>query len=165
MQVLMAVTHKLEEAVMTIWSTMLGMEAVPAHINSADMKRLNSGLLTGCVQITGAWRGAVLVNCYVSLARKLTATMFGMSEHEVTSKDIDDALGELTNMIGGSFKAYLPEPSTLSLPVVIEGQDYFFQVLNSNQVAKIAFTCNGKPFHVTVQEDASRPAGNRVRIV
>ena len=122
MQVLMAMKHKLEEAVMTIWSTMLGMEAVPTHVNSSDMKRLNSGLLTGCVQITGAWRGAVLVNCYVSLARKLTASMFGMSEHEVTSTDINDALGELTNMIGGSFKAYLPEPSTLSLPAVIEGK-------------------------------------------
>ncbi|MGO9599755.1 MAG: chemotaxis protein CheX [Isosphaeraceae bacterium] len=165
MAVLMAVTNKLEEAVLTIWTTMLGMEAVPAQLNTNDMKRLNSGLLTGCVQITGAWRGAVLVNCYVSLARKLAASMFGMSEHEVTSQDINDALGEITNMIGGSFKAFLPESSTLSLPVVIEGQDYFFQVLTSNQVAKLAFTCNGKPFHVTIQEDASRTAGNRVKIV
>ena len=136
MAVLMAVTNQLEEAVLTIWTTMVGLEAIPAPFNTSDMKRLNSGLLTGCVQITGAWRGAVLVNCYVSLARKFASSMFGMSEHEVTPQDINDALGELTNMIGGSFKSFLPESSTLSLPVVIEGQDYFFQVLTSSTVSR-----------------------------
>jgi chemotaxis protein CheX len=165
MQTLMAVTNKLEEAVMTIWSTMLGMEAVPSRSSTTDMRRMNSGLLTSCVQITGAWRGAIQVNCYGSLARQFAAVMFSMSEHEVSHQDISDALGELTNMIGGSFKSYLPEPSTLSLPAVIEGQDFFLQVMNSRQLAKFSFTCNGKPFYVTVQEDSNRPSGNRIKIV
>jgi chemotaxis protein CheX len=165
MQTLMVVTDKLEEAVMTIWSTMLGMEVVPTQSSESDMQLLNSGLLTSCVQITGAWRGAVLVNCYVNLARQFAAIMFGMSEHEVTSQDIADALGELTNMIGGSFKAYLPEPSSQSLPAVIEGQEYFFQVLDSRQWAQFSFTCDGKLFHVTIQEDTSRAVGNRLKAV
>jgi chemotaxis protein CheX len=165
MQTLMPVTKKLEEAVITIWSTMLGMDAVPTQSSTGDIKRMNSGLLTSCIQITGAWRGAIEVNCYVSLARQFAATMFSMSEHEVTRQDINDALGELTNMIGGSFKAFLPEPSTLSLPAVIEGQDFFFQVMNSHPLAKFSFNCNGKCFHVTVQEDSSRPAGGRIKII
>ena len=165
MQTVMPVTKKLEEAVITIWSTMLEMDAVPTQSSMCDMTRMNSGLLTSCIQITGAWRGAIQVNCYVSLARQFAAIMFSMSEHEVTRQDINDALGELTNMIGGSFNAFLPEPSTLSLPAVIEGQDFFFQVMNTHQLAKFSFNCNGKYFQVSVQEDSSRPVNSRIKII
>ena len=36
----------------------------------------------------------------------------------VSLEDVQDALGEVANVVGGNLKALLPEGSTLSLPVV-----------------------------------------------
>ena len=44
--------------------------------------------------------------------------MFGSAPDVVTDAEVVDALGELTNMIGGNVKSLLPAPSQLSLPMV-----------------------------------------------
>ena len=47
--------------------------------------------------------------------------MFGMEPDEVSADEVADAVGELTNMVGGNIKSLLPEPSLLSLPTVSRG--------------------------------------------
>src|ERR1043166_3703714 len=54
--------------------------------------------VTGCVQITGAWEGAVTVHCSDALAKLLTAAMFMVGVDETTPEEVADALGELANM-------------------------------------------------------------------
>ena len=51
-----------------IWSGMLQIELQPM----ADSVKPSSGI-GACVQITGAWEGAVRVNCSLKLARLATA--------------------------------------------------------------------------------------------
>jgi chemotaxis protein CheX len=141
-------TTKVSEAVESVWSTMLGLQT---SMNQAMMcSKLRPSILTGCIQITGAWQGAVTVECTGGLARRVAAIMFGSDVCDITPDQINDALGELTNIIGGNIKALLPEPSHLSMPAVTEGTDYFFSVPGSKQIAKLNFSCEGKPFQVTI---------------
>ena len=141
---------KMSEAVETVWATLLGL---PATLNEAVLTgRLKSSMLTGCIQITGAWQGAVKVECSGGLARRVAAIMFGADDCEVTADQINDALGELTNIIGGNIKALLPEPSQLSMPAVTEGTDYLFSVPGSRPMAEMSFTCDGNPFQITILE-------------
>lgn len=152
MTLLMIEIDKMQEAVVTIWSTMLGLEALPGMSKTPALKRVGGSFLMSCIQITGAWQGAIRMDCSATLARRIAAIMFAMPEHDVTPDEINDALGELTNMVGGSFKSFLPEPSALSLPAVAEGSDYFFQVLSCRTLAQFSFCCEGKPFQVSVHE-------------
>src|SRR5262245_9205552 len=106
--------------------------------------------LTGCVQITGAWEGAVILHCPSPLARKAAAIMFEMDAEAASDDEVKDALGELTNMIGGNVKAQLRQPSRLSLPSVTEGADYSVTVPGSRPLTKVTFDCDGQVMSVTL---------------
>lgn len=100
--------------------------------------------LTGCVHIDGAWNGAALVQCELPLARRMTAVLFDRAERDVTLEDVRDALGELTNMVGGNVKALLPAPSRLSLPTVVEGADYAVTVPGTKPAGVVSFRTGGE---------------------
>jgi chemotaxis protein CheX len=143
--------ESISEAVERVWSTMLGLHATTNELSVVN--RLKPTMLTGCIQITGAWQGAVTLECSGGLARRVASIMFGEDVCEITADQVNDALGELTNIVGGHIKALLPEPSDLSMPAVTEGTDYFFSVPGSRQMAQMSFTCEGKPFQVTILEN------------
>jgi chemotaxis protein CheX len=129
---------------------MLGLEAKPQP--SLTSGSVRQKFVTGCIQITGAWQGAVTVECSGGLARNVAAIMFGMDACDVCQDHINDALGEITNIISGNIKALLPEPSHLSMPAVTEGTDYFFTICGSKPVSEASFSCDGRPFKITVLE-------------
>jgi chemotaxis protein CheX len=106
--------------------------------------------LTGCVSITGAWEGAVTLDCSAQLARKLAAVMMRQEPEQTSCDDIADALGELTNILGGNVKRLLPGPSRLTLPAVAEGRDYHLKVAGSQLLSEICFECEGEPMRVTL---------------
>jgi chemotaxis protein CheX len=131
-----------------IWNTVLDLRVRRGCKDSLLPRKEHT--LVGCVQITGAWEGAVALHCSAALARQAASIMFGMSLEEATSEEVQDALAELTNITGGNVKTLLPEPCMLSLPTVVEGNDYTFRVPGSVPASCIAFECEGQPFLVTL---------------
>ena len=106
--------------------------------------------LTGCVNIVGAWEGQVVLQIPVELARRAAAKMLTVQDGELVLEDIQDATGELSNMVGGNVKALLPQPSRLSLPSVVEGQDYNLRIPGAVCVSRMVFESHGSPFVVTM---------------
>lgn len=144
------VESDVRQSVETIWSSMLGLDVQPGR--PIPISHGEPDLLTGCVQITGAWQGAVTLDCSAELARQAAALMFGIEPHGVNQEQVQDAIGELTNIIGGNFKSLLPEPCHLSLPAVTEGTDYAFRVLDCRMLMRLNFICDGSPFQITVAQ-------------
>jgi hypothetical protein len=75
--------------------------------------------LSAWVEIVGPWNGAVVLTCGRSTAEELSRCL--LAEHAppvLDREDIEDALGELANVVGGNVKAVLPGPSVLGLPEV-----------------------------------------------
>ena len=140
------------QVVETVWESTLALPAVPidARSGAPDGHRTYVGL----VQITGAWDGAVAVQCDHGLARHAAMAMLGLTEADVTIEDVRDALGELVNMIGGNLKALLAEPCVLGLPVVVEGAELRMMLPGSRQVVQCAFAADHEPFTVTVLQRA-----------
>jgi chemotaxis protein CheX len=99
-----------------VWSSLLLDVAEPVPNRAGD-----DTAVTASVSIAGAWNGHVTVGCSADTARSLTARMLGVDVANIEAGDVADVVGELANMIGGSLKALLPPPSTLSLPHVITG--------------------------------------------
>ena len=136
----------IQEIVRNIWETILGWDIQPAP--ALDVPLGNRDFQTSYIQVAGAWEGTVVCIGSEVLIRQAAAVMFKMPQDAVTIELKRDALGELTNMIGGNLKALLPGPSFLCLPAVIEGSYYSVCVPSTRSVIEAGFSCQGQPFMV-----------------
>ena len=124
---------------------MLGWNIEPVSPECTDTSR---NYRTGLIQVAGACEGAVVCIMPNDLVRRVAALMFDTDPEKLTLGLLHDALGEITNMIGGNLKALLPGPSFLSLPVVIEGSDYTLCVPAAKPVVEAAFVSQDEPVAV-----------------
>ena len=128
-----------------IWGGMLQID-----LNPLPESATSAGGIGACVQITGAWEGAVRVDCSRSLAQLATARFLGLAPEEVAIEQIRDAMGELANMSAGSVKPLLPSPCQLSLPSVADGTDYNFTVPHGMVMLISAFAHDGEGMKITI---------------
>src|SRR5689334_6055216 len=110
---------ELTEITERVWASLVEAPLLPRRPGQ-PAPAPGSRTFTGCVQITGAWEGAVTVHCSEHLAKLLTAAMFMVDPGDTSAEEVADALGELANMVGGNVKALLPEPCRISLPAVAD---------------------------------------------
>lgn len=151
----MAFDEQIDETVRSIWQSVFGttLERVP---DPPD--RVGLGV-TGFVTMDGAFDGAVLVQCTHELAQSLTTAMFG-SAQTPDRADVQDAIGELANMIAGNLKPLLPGPSGIGLPVVAFGSDYDVQILRTEPVGTVSFHTGGQPILITVVQRSDVEQGD-----
>ena len=111
--------EEIHEATARLWEAMFeaSLEYLEEECESADGR-----FLTGSIQITGAWDGAVVLRASFNFARNIAQLMLGLDD--AGDEEICDAMGELTNLTSGAIQTLLPEPSELTPPSVIEGCDY-----------------------------------------
>jgi chemotaxis protein CheX len=133
-----------------VWASYLDPEGVsplvPAPIAPPSRD------VSASVSVTGAWRGHIVVSCSATASRNAAAALLGVDLADVTPADITDALGELANIIGGNVKSLLPEPSALSLPVVlINGSSGWPSVVD---LCQLDGTWLGEPVAVRVLESS-----------
>jgi chemotaxis protein CheX len=72
----------------------------------------------GNIDILGLWSGSVMLEVDRESLRRAAAAMFEANTEQVTEFQMNDALAELTNMIGGNVKCLIDKPTRLSLPSV-----------------------------------------------
>jgi hypothetical protein len=139
----------------TIWEATIG-RPIEHDYTGAIGNRPRS--LAACIQIAGAWNGAILLDCPVEVARLAASVMFNTTPDDVTVSDQQDAIAELVNMLGGNIKALLPEPCHLSLPSVVEGGDYSTRVPGTRLVNRGAFLCEGHVVSLAIVEKIQQQA-------
>lgn len=141
-----------------IWGSMLSLDLVPVWPAWLEDK---VGVV-GCVQIVGAWQGAIRLDLSPALAIKAAAAFTGAHPAEVSPDAIRDAAGELANITAGSLKILLPCPSHLSLPVTANGTDYKVRLKGGRSLLQAAFDHAGERLMVTVieREDSGETLGS-----
>jgi|SRR5579859_94311 len=144
---MVTISADIEDITRTIWATLFDL---PLELRDAGELGPESSSVTSCVQIDGAWHGALVLKCPMALAQTLTAQMFQTDELVPDLEEVRDALGELANVVGGNVKALLPAPSQISLPAVAIGSDYELSVIGTSEVASVSFSCDGHPLLVTL---------------
>ena len=105
----------LTAVVQQVWSSFLDVDLAVAP---ADTTALPAPALSAVVHISGAWEGAVRLECRPSHAAAAAALMFAIEPSDASDEASCDALGELANIVTGNVKSLLPAPSALSLPSV-----------------------------------------------
>jgi chemotaxis protein CheX len=113
-----------QKAVREVFHTMLSIDVTP-H-DPLPLPPDSEGEVVSSVGFIGKVTGAVYLYSRVSFARLLTSRMLGIPESEVDSVEmINDALGELSNMVVGSVKSHLCDRGlacTLTIPSIVRGQ-------------------------------------------
>ena len=138
---------EIQQYTQLVCSTLLGLEVQPSPLPY----EASTDTVTGSVQITGKWNGAILLSLPASLVNTLTETLFALEPGKASIEDKKDAVGELINMIGGNIKALLPEPSVLSVPLLaLEGHKLYFP--STKMVTHCPFECQGKTFALSLYE-------------
>ncbi|MDR3068458.1 MAG: chemotaxis protein CheX [Cellulomonas sp.] len=72
--------------------------------------------LVAWVDVHGPYTGRTAVTTSTETARALVRAMLG--DVSITDADLEDAFGEIANVVGGNVKALLPDQGTLGLPKV-----------------------------------------------
>jgi chemotaxis protein CheX len=106
--------------------------------------------VTGMVGLAGTYTGILSIHCPKPLALKVTSNMLGMEVDEVDD-DVNDALGEIANMLGGYVKQILSKGGldiNLSIPTVIAGEDYTVNSMSDSDCVIIPFITEGQRFLV-----------------
>lgn len=138
--------------VQEIWRSYLDLDVDPGPVAEPE-----GPTLSGIIHIHGAWEGTVILRASQELATHAAEAMFGTEE--LDDGDIDDALGEIVNMLGGSVKALADGPCSLSLPTVIGGRSYTLAVPGSSDLLGVWMASAGHPVHVRVLQRATADVG------
>jgi len=101
------------------------------------------------VEVVGPWTGTVVITTARATAAELSRCL--LKEHAppvLDDEDVDDALGELANVVGGNVKAVLPGPSSLGLPEVGAAPEA------GTDVCRIDLLWRGQALTISVQDSA-----------
>ncbi|MSN25425.1 MAG: chemotaxis protein CheX [Geobacter sp.] len=131
-------------ATQEVFSTMIMMDIVDEFPLKEPVSRFKCSI-TGMVGFAGSYSGVISIHCPVELALKITSNMLGVECDEV-NEDLNDAIGEIANMLGGSVKQVLSKGGLdvkLSIPTVISGEDYTVNSLSDSDCVVIPFVVEG----------------------
>lgn len=157
-------TRELTPRTTEVWSSMLGLDLETLDAPSPEPAESGHRRWSGCIALSGEWRGAVTVSCIDPLARIVTGAMFGMEADAASDEEIQDAIGEIANLLGGQTKQVLGDRCVLGLPVVIEGDNFEATVPGSHSMVKLHFRCADHPMEVSVVGANARPRRDVARL-
>ena len=95
--------------------------------------------------------GACIVRAEVTAALKIAGRMTGAESAEVDDT-VQDGIGELCNMLAGSWKGRVPELASncgLSVPAVITGRNYNLHVQAPKFQLTHVYSIEGVSFEIT----------------
>jgi hypothetical protein len=103
----------------------------------------------------GSFEGCLCLQCSPSVAYAFTEKAMCIATPSSFTDDVRDAIGELINTIGGTFKSLLPSGTRVSLPNVFIATAIHKQGLSGARLSCLAFDSDFGPFCLTLYESAA----------
>jgi chemotaxis protein CheX len=122
-------------------------EALAEHVSRFQFS------LSAMVGFAGFKQGNLAIHLPEAVAKGLTGDFLGVEVDEI-NEDVQDAMGELANMLAGSLKPFISENGEkvdLSLPSVVYGEEYTLTVVNESDWIIIPFTVSHGDFLVGLE--------------
>lgn len=112
----------------------------------------NQTLLAGTVGFIGRMTGIIYIFMDLPLATRTTCRLLGLQPDEIESEGhetVNDAIGELTNMIVGTFKNDLSNKGyecRMTIPSILRGSNYSIEPAEVALRRIYKFDCEGSAF-------------------
>ena len=142
-------TPLLETAAREVFEVMLGTKLEPFQEEPTLVTEM-----IAMVGITGRVAGVVSFHCTAQSARNMAGKMLGAPAGDEEEDDIArDAVGEICNMVAGTFKTKLGQVGDeckLSVPTIICGAECTMQTNAGGTHVQMPFTYEGAPIAVSL---------------
>jgi chemotaxis protein CheX len=143
------IRDNINRAVTNVFKTMLRREPsltapLPAEKTATPESRPQ---VVGTVGFVGEVNGLIYLHFDLAFARIATCHLLGMTQDELDAAGeevINDAIGELTNMMVGSFKNALCDagyPCKLTIPSIVRGNNFTIEPISSATRHVFFFDC------------------------
>jgi CheY-specific phosphatase CheX len=137
----------IDDAVITVFDTMLAMELCPSD-RGAHFKP-NETQVIGMVGLAGGVTAVICLRVTLTFARRLTeAMMAGGPADDFSDGDINDVIGELTNITAGKLKSCFRNPGqtcSLSLPTIARGHAIDMESMSGTERHSFTFYRGNEP--------------------
>lgn len=137
------------KAVTTILSTMAGITATPQR-PYVKQNNFACGDISAIIGVTGPKKGTISVSFPFSCAKSLVTGMLGDDVEDIEA-DMQDAVGELANMISGQARASIAEAGLVlhgATPSVVIGEGHCIHHMTKATVMAIPFSMDAGEFTV-----------------
>jgi chemotaxis protein CheX len=141
--------RNLDASVEEVFQLMLGVNC-RRYSGPVEIREQES--VTAVVGFGGLLSGACVFRCGASAAIQVASLMTGMELIEVDDT-VKDGIGEICNMLAGSWKSKVPGLAAntgLSVPAVITGRDYFLHVQAPEFKLDHTYKFDNASFEVTI---------------
>ncbi len=148
----MDLVPKIVDATTEIFETMLMMTASPGEPLAQRVCPFKCSV-SGIIGMAGLYKGMLAIHVPAPVAKSITGNFLGMDVEEI-NEDVQDAIGELANMLGGSLKMALSENGKdiqLSIPSAICGEEYSMDCAAEAIGVMVPFSVPEGDFLVEVQ--------------
>jgi len=149
-----------DAVVAEIFSMMFGLNIKAVEILYSDLPVCEQDERTAFVGFSGAMRGSCQIRVSSNAARSIASAMLGGMPVDDDDDSINDALGELCNMLAGGWKNGIPELSSecaLSPPTVISGQDYKVHIRKPAVKLLRSYRFEDHAFHLALHRESPEP--------
>lgn len=131
-------------AVRAVFGTMLNLPVVQEP-NKSEVSH-GEPHVAGSVGFIGTVSGVVYVYSTVSFARQVTRRILGLKEEAANPREemVNDAIGELTNMVVGHIKSRLTDRGmkcVLTIPSIVRGNEFSIEPTASTHRRFSFFRC------------------------
>lgn len=140
------------DATKEVFSTMVMMDLEESYPIQESVTHFHCSI-SGMVGLAGSYTGILSVHCPQSFALTITSNMLGMDVEEM-GEDVNDALGEIANMLGGYVKMVLSKGGmdiNLSIPTIISGEEYSINSMAESDCVVVPFTHGDNKFLVSLK--------------
>jgi chemotaxis protein CheX len=139
----------LELSAQEVFALMLG-----DHLDIAPEPSSPAGLdVTAMVGLAGSLCGLLTLRCSSKSAALMASKMLGLDGASANAQ-MEDAVGEVCNMVAGNFKnkiAGIADGCKLSVPTVITGSNYNLCTLADDYTMTIDVLFHGDPLVISLQ--------------
>lgn len=153
-------------AINSVFNTMLSQTAVIKEIIKVDDEAISRGIqlpidvdqpmIAGTVGFLGNLTGIMYIFMELPLAMEATCKLLDLEADEIGFEDhelVNDAIGELTNMIVGTFKNDLSNKGyecRMTIPSILRGSNFSIEPAEVALRRIFKFDCEGQSFVIDV---------------
>ncbi len=143
---------QLDDSVYEVFETMLGVQCRREPIDGGFGEDISEESVTAVVGFGGILSGACVFCCSGFAGCRIAASLAGL-HFERLDDTVKDAIGEICNMLAGTWKRKVPSLAAncgLSVPAVITGHDYKLHVQAPEFRIRHTYAFEDVRFEVTI---------------
>lgn len=153
------------KATSDVFRTMMNLRLNPGEV-TIEKAQMRKAEVIGSIGVAGFLTGSISIFLPRSIAARAVASMLMMEPSEVEDGDLVDAIGEITNMVGGCIKTELFQKAPLfdiSVPSVYSGEDLQRRSVTDDLCFHVPFEVDGETFSVEFLMVTKKAGGTGVQ--